>query len=60
MFPVVVGHARGYVLTVAESCDKFSINIRDEVGIDFTRGEFEREKFIESWKQFINLLNSTL
>jgi hypothetical protein len=60
MFPVVVRHPRRYVLTVAETSDKFSINIRDEVGIEFSRGEFERERFTEYWKQIIGLLNSTL
>lgn len=58
MFPIPVGRPRRYILTVAEKGDKFFIQLRDEVGIEFSRGEFERAKFIESWKQFAALMNS--
>lgn len=56
MFPVVVGHKRGYILTVAEKDGKFYSNIQDEAGLDFSSNELEREKFVESWKQFITLM----
>ncbi len=58
MFPMPFPHQRNFLLTVAAKDDRFTLNLKDDAGLDVYSPELSLDEFKTKWADFIKRLKN--